>query len=183
MTRVLTKATVQRRQLAVAKRRVLGVGPEPQGVAQRLQELMRAQGILPVELAEQLGVSAGYVSRLLKGTRAWTLNLVVQCAAIFKVAPAELAPTAPEDLKQTLLDLEVSGEQLPAVAAFVACMPRIRSRRHVEALVTTLEAMAEINTRTPEVFPRGGWVEPDAHGARFLPLAQGARVVEDPECA
>lgn len=162
------------------KPRVLGVVPVPtDGVADRLRKLMRDRGLSQVELAEQLCVTAAYVSRLLSGTRSWTLNLVIRCAAILEVSPLELAPTAAADLKQALFDLEVRGDQVPAVAAFIACLPRIRHQRHVEALVTTLEAMAEINSRPPS-----GRGAAEAGLARFVPLAQGAaRVVQDPECA
>jgi transcriptional regulator with XRE-family HTH domain len=58
-------------------------------VGRRVAELRRAAGITQAQLAEKMGVSIQYVSRIELGTNL-TLHTLVKLANVFRVMPADL---------------------------------------------------------------------------------------------
>lgn len=68
--------------------------------------LLKARGLEQKTFADALGVSEGYVSRLLTGQRDMTFGLLLKSAEFLDVPVQELAPGCGDDLAVTLKRLE-----------------------------------------------------------------------------
>lgn len=62
-------------------------------VTRRVLELLSEREIDPHEFSDRLGVSGGYLARLLGYERPWPVALIFRVAEIFEISPAELEPS------------------------------------------------------------------------------------------
>lgn len=67
-------------------------------VAHRLREQMRERGISQTEAARRLGVTSGYLGRILKGSRGLSSGRILQISQTFSISlPLLMAEPTPDE--------------------------------------------------------------------------------------
>lgn len=111
-------------------------------VSERVREQMQQTGIGSKAMAEKLGISESYYSRILTGHRPWTLQLLLQVATELNVTVESLDPECLPELNERIHHLELRDIQLPALYTFVQKFSKIRTSEDLDALSHIIQAFA-----------------------------------------
>lgn len=124
------------------------VRPDDQ-ISDRVRDRMRDTEVGQKGLAELLGISEGYLSRILSGHRPWTVELLLKTASALSCQVEELDPNCVLNLKDALLAMELRGDvaQLRAIYTFIQSLPKIQSSEDLDALTQVVRAFALRETR------------------------------------
>jgi transcriptional regulator with XRE-family HTH domain len=116
-------------------------------IATRVKVLMDERHWDQKDLAIQLELSEGYISRILNGERPWPIAQVFRAAEVFEVPVSDLDPTLDAALKHELENLELRRDipHIKVLYAFVKDLPHITDPEDLEALVRVLRAFSERN--------------------------------------
>lgn len=130
------------------KRKRMVVRPDDQ-ISDRVRDRMKDSELGQKGLAEQLGISEGYLSRILSGHRPWTIELLLKTSNSLNVPVEELDPSCISNLKEALLNMELRGDvpQLRAIYTFVQHLPNIASGDDLDALTQVVRAFATREAR------------------------------------
>lgn len=125
------------------KRKRMVVRPDDL-ISDRVRDRMRDNLMGQKKLAEKLGISEGYLSRILSGHRPWTIELLLKTSTTLKVPVEELDPNCLANLKEALLGMELRGDvsQLRALYTFIIHLPSIRVAEDLDALTQVVRAFA-----------------------------------------
>jgi len=115
-------------------------------VSERVREQMQRVGIGNKVMAERLGISESYFSRIIGGNRPWTLQLLLSAAGVLEVSVESLDPNSLPSLNHNIQNLELKDAQLPAFYAFVQKFPKIRTAEDLDALTHIIQAFATRNS-------------------------------------
>ncbi len=113
-------------------------------ISARVKEQMKKLRMDQKHLAASLGLSEGYISRLLRGQRPWTVDLILRTSEVLGVQATDLDPSCMHVLRDRLLDLELRElGQMKAAYALVQHLPKIRDPEALEALSQVLAAFSQ----------------------------------------
>ena len=86
----------------------------------RIREARKAQGMEQKELAERMGISAAFLSRIERGERGCSLELLRAAAEVLGRSMADLAQERPATERQALDDLlDLTVREHPEVALYL----------------------------------------------------------------
>ena len=77
-------------------RDIFKVQSKRKGVGDVLRSLRLARRMTMADLAEQIGISASYISRIESGTRRINMDLINAFCKFYEITPAELMESVPE---------------------------------------------------------------------------------------
>lgn len=125
------------------RRKRMVVRPDDQ-ISDRVRDRMRDSELGQKGLAEMLGISEGYLSRILSGHRPWTIELLLKSSTALNVPVEELDPNCIANLKDALLNMELRGDvpQLRAIYTFIHHLPGIQTTEDLDALTQVVRAFA-----------------------------------------
>ena len=86
----------------------------------RIREARKARGLEQKDLAERMGISAAFLSRIERGERGCSLDLLRRASAVLGCPLAELAEETPRPERQALEDLlDLAVREHPEVALYL----------------------------------------------------------------
>lgn len=114
--------------------------PPASPIAERVVAILLARDIDQKELAARIGVSEGYLSRILNGARVWTVSLILRTAAALDVSIGDLDPALGKEMLANLVNVELQGDQIRVAFAAVKWLPHIHDVDDLRALACVIEA-------------------------------------------